>query len=286
MPRAAAAGPRARRASCRSSIPTASRCSATARSATSPRSPDAGARARAIARSRRRAWRASWSRTAPPPPGVLIAAGRCRPASRCSPPRCARATSSAPRPRGSRSASRPRPRCTPGWSRCTGSASSSSGSSGIGKSEAALDLVSRGHRLVADDAVLVRRISPTVLRGRAGGAARAPHGDPRPRRHRRRGALRHARHARRAPDRPRGGAHRVERRRRPARASTTRPTRSSTSRCRSSASPSRRAAAGPAHRDRGAQPAAALARPPQRRRFHGAHRPARPRGGRATVATR
>jgi HPr kinase/phosphorylase len=41
------------------------------------------------------------------------------------------------------------------------------GSSGIGKSEAALDLISRGHRLVADDAVLVRRISPTVLRGRA-----------------------------------------------------------------------------------------------------------------------
>jgi HPr kinase/phosphorylase len=41
------------------------------------------------------------------------------------------------------------------------------GTSGIGKSEAALDLVSRGHRLVADDAVLVRRISPTVLRGRA-----------------------------------------------------------------------------------------------------------------------
>ena len=41
------------------------------------------------------------------------------------------------------------------------------GKSGIGKSEAALDLVSRGHRLVADDVVLVRRISPTVLRGRA-----------------------------------------------------------------------------------------------------------------------
>jgi HPr kinase/phosphorylase len=40
------------------------------------------------------------------------------------------------------------------------------GRSGIGKSEAALDLVSRGHRLVADDAVLVRRISPGVLRGR------------------------------------------------------------------------------------------------------------------------
>jgi len=41
------------------------------------------------------------------------------------------------------------------------------GKSGIGKSEAALDLVNHGHRLVADDVVIVRRISPTVLRGRA-----------------------------------------------------------------------------------------------------------------------
>ncbi len=41
------------------------------------------------------------------------------------------------------------------------------GKSGIGKSEAALDLISRGHRLVADDVVSVRRISPAVLRGRA-----------------------------------------------------------------------------------------------------------------------
>jgi HPr kinase/phosphorylase len=41
------------------------------------------------------------------------------------------------------------------------------GRSGIGKSESALDLVSRGHRLVADDAVFIRRISPSVLRGRA-----------------------------------------------------------------------------------------------------------------------
>jgi HPr kinase/phosphorylase len=40
------------------------------------------------------------------------------------------------------------------------------GTSGIGKSEAALDLVARGHRFVADDAVLVRRLSPTELRGR------------------------------------------------------------------------------------------------------------------------
>jgi HPr kinase/phosphorylase len=41
------------------------------------------------------------------------------------------------------------------------------GKSSIGKSEAALDLVSQGHRLVADDVVVVRRLSPTVLRGRA-----------------------------------------------------------------------------------------------------------------------
>ena len=41
------------------------------------------------------------------------------------------------------------------------------GKSGIGKSEAALDLVSRGHRLVADDVVQLRRISPSVLRGQA-----------------------------------------------------------------------------------------------------------------------
>ena len=41
------------------------------------------------------------------------------------------------------------------------------GKSGIGKSEAALDLVSHGHRLVADDVVVVRRIHPDILRGRA-----------------------------------------------------------------------------------------------------------------------
>src|SRR2546425_2087 len=39
------------------------------------------------------------------------------------------------------------------------------GQSGIGKSEAALDLVSRGHRLVADDVVVVRREGPTTLVG-------------------------------------------------------------------------------------------------------------------------
>lgn len=40
------------------------------------------------------------------------------------------------------------------------------GRSGIGKSECVLDLVERGHRLVADDVVLVRRLGQEVLIGR------------------------------------------------------------------------------------------------------------------------
>jgi len=40
------------------------------------------------------------------------------------------------------------------------------GRSGIGKSEIALDLVERGHRLVADDTVLVRKVADDVLIGR------------------------------------------------------------------------------------------------------------------------
>ena len=40
------------------------------------------------------------------------------------------------------------------------------GKSGIGKSEAALDLISRGHRLVADDVVEVRSIRPGYVVGR------------------------------------------------------------------------------------------------------------------------
>ncbi|MEJ2143194.1 MAG: HPr(Ser) kinase/phosphatase, partial [Gammaproteobacteria bacterium] len=39
------------------------------------------------------------------------------------------------------------------------------GPSGIGKSELALELINRGHRLVADDAPEFKRISPTNLRG-------------------------------------------------------------------------------------------------------------------------
>ena len=39
------------------------------------------------------------------------------------------------------------------------------GESGVGKSEAAIELVKRGHRLVADDAVEIRRISDNRLVG-------------------------------------------------------------------------------------------------------------------------
>ncbi|MBR2365865.1 MAG: HPr(Ser) kinase/phosphatase [Oscillospiraceae bacterium] len=41
------------------------------------------------------------------------------------------------------------------------------GDSGIGKSEAAIELVKRGHRLIADDAVEIKRVSPTTLIGSA-----------------------------------------------------------------------------------------------------------------------
>jgi len=41
------------------------------------------------------------------------------------------------------------------------------GESGVGKSEAAIELVKRGHRLIADDAVEIRRTSDTALVGNA-----------------------------------------------------------------------------------------------------------------------
>ena len=53
------------------------------------------------------------------------------------------------------------------------------GESGIGKSECALDLVLRGHRLVADDTVEIRRRAESVLIGDVPGAHAPPHGDPR-----------------------------------------------------------------------------------------------------------
>ncbi|KPU26961.1 serine kinase [Caloranaerobacter sp. TR13] len=41
------------------------------------------------------------------------------------------------------------------------------GESGVGKSETALELIKRGHRLVADDAVEIRRVEENILRGKA-----------------------------------------------------------------------------------------------------------------------
>jgi len=41
------------------------------------------------------------------------------------------------------------------------------GSSGVGKSECALELIERGHRLVADDQVIIRRLSKDNLMGRS-----------------------------------------------------------------------------------------------------------------------
>lgn len=41
------------------------------------------------------------------------------------------------------------------------------GSSGVGKSECALELIERGHRLVADDQVIIRRLSKDELLGRS-----------------------------------------------------------------------------------------------------------------------
>lgn len=46
------------------------------------------------------------------------------------------------------------------------------GKSGIGKSECALDLLSRGYRLVADDLVIVKRLPPAVLFGTSAGLTR------------------------------------------------------------------------------------------------------------------
>ena len=65
------------------------------------------------------------------------------------------------------------------------------GESGIGKSECALDLVVRGHRLVADDAVELRCRAQSFVLGQLPGADPAPHGDSRPRDHQRPGHVRH-----------------------------------------------------------------------------------------------
>ena len=57
------------------------------------------------------------------------------------------------------------------------------GESGIGKSECALDLVVRGHRLVADDTVEVRRRAESIVHRQLPGADPPPHGAARPRAH-------------------------------------------------------------------------------------------------------
>ena len=79
------------------------------------------------------------------------------------------------------------------------------GESGIGKSECALDLIVRGHRLVADDTVEVRRRAGDDPDRHLSRADAPPHGAARARRHQRQGAVRHrldaiveARRARRA----------------------------------------------------------------------------------------
>lgn len=46
------------------------------------------------------------------------------------------------------------------------------GESGVGKSETALELVKRGHRLIADDVVEIRKVSDKTLLGRAPGIIR------------------------------------------------------------------------------------------------------------------
>ena len=46
------------------------------------------------------------------------------------------------------------------------------GEAGIGKSELALELLSRGHRLIADDAVELIRVGPDVLVGQCPGGTR------------------------------------------------------------------------------------------------------------------
>ena len=53
------------------------------------------------------------------------------------------------------------------------------GQSGVGKSECVLDLVERGHRLVADDLVMVSRHGNEVLIGKGHELQSHHHGDPR-----------------------------------------------------------------------------------------------------------
>ena len=70
------------------------------------------------------------------------------------------------------------------------------GNSGVGKSEAALELVKRGHQLVADDVVDIRRVADNRLIGESPELVRHFHGDSR------RGHHRHRHHVRRGRGHP------------------------------------------------------------------------------------
>ena len=154
-------------ASCRSSIPTASRCSATARSATSATLDRRERRGAAVAAVAGAGVACFVVTNGTPPPGGPDRAGRGGGRRRARARRCARATSSARATAWLEERLAPETTLHGELVEVHGLGVLILGKSGIGKSEAALDLVSRGHRLVADDVVLVRRISPTVLRGRA-----------------------------------------------------------------------------------------------------------------------
>ena len=52
------------------------------------------------------------------------------------------------------------------------------GESGVGKSEAALELIKRGHQLVADDVVVIRRVTDNRLVGTAPETVRHFYGNP------------------------------------------------------------------------------------------------------------
>lgn len=67
------------------------------------------------------------------------------------------------------------------------------GESGIGKSEAAAELLKRGHRLIADDAVEIRKVAGTRC-AHIAGADPQLYRDPRYRRHQRGKAVRHGCH--------------------------------------------------------------------------------------------
>jgi hypothetical protein len=146
--------PRARRVR-RYLQPGACSSSARARSATSSRCPSARRRSRCATACSRTTCPACWSPADSRRPPELVDPRPTRRASRC----CDAA--STPRPsRGSRRCSRtgsPPARCHGVLLDILGLGVLVVGESGIGKSECALDLVVRGHRLVADDAVEVRR---------------------------------------------------------------------------------------------------------------------------------